>query len=119
MHNRKYRFLTPLIIVLACTQVSAQTAAPVPRLVVNVIVDQLRTDYMEAFSELYGADGFNKLLREGRSYLHAQYPFHDIDRSSAVACVMTGTTPYENGIVGSQWMDRKNLRPVYCVDDTR
>lgn len=118
MHNRKYRFLTPLIIVLACTQVSAQTAAPVPRLVVNVIVDQLRTDYMEAFSELYGADGFNKLLREGRSYLHAQYPFHDIDRSSAVACVMTGTTPYENGIVGSQWMDRKNLRPVYCVDDT-
>lgn len=116
-HNKSYRFLTPLIMALAWANMDAQTAAPVPRLVVNVMIDQLRTDYMEAFSPLYSSDGFNRLLRDGRSYMHAEYPFSKVDRASAVACVMTGTSPYDNGIVGERWMDRKNLRPIYCVDD--
>lgn len=119
MCSKNYRFLTPLFFVLACTQAGAQTASPVPRLVVNVVVDQLRTDYLEAFSDLYGADGFNRLLRDGRTYLQAEYPFRDVDRASAMACIMSGSTPYENGIVAESWMDRKTLRPVYCVDDNR
>lgn len=102
---------------LVWANVEAQTAAPVPRLVVSVMVDQLRTDYMEAFSSLFGADGFNRMLREGRSYVDVSYPFSNIDRASAVACVMTGAVPHENGIVGERWMDRKTLLPVFCVDD--
>lgn len=117
MHHRNYRFLTPLIMALAWANMEAQTAAPVPRLVVNVMIDQLRTDYMEAFSSLFGPGGFNRLLRDGRSYMDASYPFAHIDRASAVACVVTGTVPYDNGIVGKRWMDRKTLRPAYCVDD--
>ena len=34
-----------------------------------------------------------------------------------MACIMTGTVPYDNGIVGERWLDRKTLRPAYCVDD--
>lgn len=56
-------------------------------------------------------------MRDGRSYMDAAYPFSHIDRASAVACIMTGTVPYDNGIVGEHWMDRKTLRPMYCVDD--
>ncbi len=118
MPHRSYRFLTPLIVALTWANLEAQTASPVPKLVVNVMIDQFRTDYMEAFSPLFGPGGFNKILREGRSYMDASYPFTHIDRASAVACVMTGTVPYDNGIVGERWMDRKTLRPAYCVDDT-
>ena len=117
MHYKGHRFLTPLLLVLVWANVEAQTAQPVPRLVVNVMVDQLRTDYLEAFSSLFGPDGFNRMLREGRTYVDASYPFSNIDRASAVASVMTGSVPYDNGIVGERWMDRKTLRPMFCVDD--
>lgn len=89
MHSKSYRFLTPLIMVLTWANMEAQTSHPVPRLVVNVTIDQLRTDYMEAFSSLFGAGGFNKVMRDGRSYMDAAYPFSHIDRASAVACIMT------------------------------
>ena len=95
MHSKSYRFLTPLIMVLTWANMEAQTSHPVPRLVVNVTIDQLRTDYMEAFSSLFGAGGFNKVMRDGRSYMDAAYPFSHIDRASAVACIMTGTVPYD------------------------
>ena len=117
MHYRNYRFLTPLILVLTWANMEAQTSSPVPRLVVNVTIDQLRADYMEAFSPLFGNGGFNKVMRDGRSYMDAAYPFSHVDRASAVACLVTGSVPYDNGIVGEEWMDRKTLRPKFCVDD--
>lgn len=95
----------------------AQTAPDVPRLVVNVVIDQLRTDYMEAFSPLYGEKGFSRLLSEGRVYSRAEYPFSNPDRASAVACLMSGATPYENGIVGMRWLNRSTLQPIGAVDD--
>lgn len=101
------------------TGAEAQTAPEVPRLVVNVIIDQLRTDYMEAFSPLYSERGFLRLLRQGRVYTRVEYPFAQPDRASAIACFMSGTSPYENGIVGERWLDRQSLTPVYCVDDKK
>ena len=56
-------------------------------------------------------------MKEGRVYTRAEYPFNDPDRASAVACLMSGTSPYENGIVGERWLDRQTLTPLYCVDD--
>ena len=113
----KERILTSLITVIVLTGLQAQTASPVPRLVVGLTIDQLRSDYIEAFSALYGEKGFKRLMKEGRVYCNAEYDFINIDRSSAVASVYTGTTPYYNGIVGNRWMDRNTLRMVKCVDD--
>lgn len=96
-----------------------QSLQPAPKLVVNITIDQLRTDYIEAFSPLYGQNGFKKLLSEGRIYEAASYDFAPVDRASAVASVSTGTTPYYNNIVGTQWLDRSSLRPVFCVDDQK
>lgn len=95
----------------------AQNLQPSPRLVVNITVDQLRTDYMEHFAPLYGEEGFRKLLNNGRVYDAASYPFSPVDRASAIATIVTGTTPHYNNIVGTQWLDRNTLRPVSCTDD--
>lgn len=95
----------------------AQNVPQVPSLVVNIVIDQLRSDYLDAFTPLYGQGGFQRLKEQGRFYSQAEYPFSSPDQASAMACLMTGTSPYVNGIVGSHWLDRETLLPVFCVDD--
>lgn len=105
------------ILMLTFGGLQAQPLPAVPKLVVTLTIDQLRTDYMEAFSSLYGEKGFKRLLREGKVFRSSQFSFADVDRASAVASLNTGTTPSVNGIVGSNWMDVGTLRTVECVDD--
>ena len=103
--------------IMAVLPLEAQKTPGIPRLVVNIMVDQLRTDYMEAFLPLYGEEGFKRLLREGKVYRQAEYPFANPDRASAVASLMTGASPRDHGVVGECWIDRETLQPHYCVDD--
>ena len=90
-----------------------------PRLVVSIAIDQLRSDFLNAFSQSYTDKGFNHLMSQGTVYGSASYPFAPIDRASAVACVASGVSPYYNSIVGQRWLQRETLRPVWCVDDDR
>ena len=91
----------------------------VPRVVVSILVDQLRTDYLNAFMPLYGQEGFVRLLNQGKVYTQAEYPQYRPDRASAAATLATGTTPYNHGIIGTQWLNRETLRPVFCVEDPK
>ena len=106
-------------IIAALTSAEMQAFGLAPRLVVNVTIDQLRTDYMEAFYPLYGQGGFRRLMQQGLVYEGGRYPFTPIDRSSATATLSSGAMPYFNGIVGTQWLDRATLRPVSCVSDDK
>ena len=99
--------------------VDAQSSPELPRLVVNILVDQLRTDYLEAFAPLYGEDGFKRLMTEARFYADSQQPFVDADRASATASFVTGAVPRDHGVPSLSWLSRQTLQPVYCVDDTR
>ena len=105
--------------VLSPSEAKAQTenGNGMPKLVVNILVDQLRSDYLEAFMPLYGEDGFKRLMREGRIYSQTDYPSSHTDIASAAATVATGSAPSRHGIISSQWLDRKTLRPTFCVDD--
>ena len=111
------RFLTTLAVLLSLCGAEAQTAPTLPRLVVNVTIDQLRSDYLEAFSPLFGERGFLRLMQDGCFYTQAEYPFAHPDRASATACLHSGTVPYDNGIPAERWLDRHSLQPVFCVDD--
>ena len=113
----KGRFLTSLLAVFAIAGLQAQ-GVQVPKLVVGLTIDQLRMDYIEAFSSMYGERGFKRLWKEGRIYRNAEYDFSRVDKSSSVAAIYTGTNPYLNGIVGDGWLDRSSLCLINCVDDT-
>ena len=89
----------------------------VPRLVVNITIDQLRSDYLETFSSYYGANGFKKLLSQGMVYENASYPFVSPDKASAISTIITGTSPSYHSIIGEQWLDRNSLRPIRCTED--
>ncbi|MDO4165081.1 MAG: alkaline phosphatase family protein, partial [Bacteroides sp.] len=105
------------ILALTFGGLQAQPVATAPRLVVSLTIDQLRTDYMEAFSSLYGEKGFKRLMREGKVFRQAEFSFEGVDRASAIAAIYTGTTPSMNGIVGDNWLDTGTLRPRNCVED--
>ncbi len=113
----KGRILTSLLTALAIANLQAQEVALSPKLVIGITIDQLRSDYMEAFSALYGEKGFKRLLKEGRVYCNATYDYAVTDRSSALASLYSGTTPYNHGIIADRWMDRNTLQVVQSVDD--
>lgn len=114
----KRSLLTSLLAIVAVTGVQAQAVPEVPKLVVGLTIDQLRMDYVEAFSAMYGERGFKRLWKEGRIYRNAEYEFVGVDKASSVAAIYTGANPNVNGIVANAWMDRATLRVVNCVDDT-
>ncbi len=118
-HTAQRMFLMSLLLTMS-TLASAEGAVvrtQVPKLVVNILIDQLRTDYMEAFIPLYSEDGFKRLLNEGRIYEQASYPHALPDLASATATIATGTSPSDHGIIGKSWIDRSSLRPIFCCDD--
>ena len=116
MRNR-HLYITLLSVLGFSAEAMAQAIAQAPQLVVTIAVDQLRTDYLETYAPLYQQAGLKRLLAEGLVYPNASYSFVPVDRASATASLLTGSTPYYNGITGMEWMDRETLRPKNIVDD--
>jgi len=120
MKRNKYLYVTFLAVLGFHVDSMAQEKIKyAPRLVVSITIDQLRTDYLEAFSPLYCNDGFKRLMANGVVYENASYPFSTIDRASAISSVMTGVSPYYHSIIGEQWLNKETLRPVSCTDDPK
>ena len=121
MRRNKYIYITLLAVLSFNAEgaVAQDSIRYAPRLIVNITIDQLRTDYLEAFAPVFGKDGFKRLFREGLVYENASYPFTKIDRASAISSVITGVSPYYHSIVGEKWLDKESLRPVGCTEDIK
>lgn len=120
------KYLYILLLSMLAAEAEAQQVAQTkslgnehPRLVVNIIIDQLRSDYMEEFMPYYCESGLKKLLTKGLVYTNARYPFASTDRASAVASVNTGSYPYINGIPANEWLSQATLRPLKCYTDSK
>ena len=114
--RNKYLYITLLAVLGLTPEMVAQNKIQyAPRLVVSITIDQLRTDYLEAFAPLYGEGGFKRLLEKGLVFANSSYPFTPVDRASAVASVGTGVTPYYHSIVGERWLDRETLQIAYSL----
>ena len=89
-----------------------------PALVVGIVVDQMRFDYLTKYEDRYGEHGFKKLLNEGFSLTNAH--FNHLGTYTAVghASAYTGTTPSDHGIIGNDWYDKYLKKSIYCVDDS-
>ena len=117
MSNR-YLYITLLTLLGFSTEATAQATQQAPQLVVSIAVEQLRTDRLEAYAPLYHHTwGLKRLMEEGLVYPHGGYNFIPVDRASATASLMTGTSPFYHGITGSEWLNRQTLRPQSSVTD--
>lgn len=91
---------------------------PTPKLLVGIMADQMRPDYLTRFGPDFGPDGFNRLRRAGMECRNTHYNYLPAVTGPGPASVYTGTTPRHHGIVGNSWYDRRLRRDVYCTDDT-
>src|SRR4029079_8151871 len=85
-------------------------AAAKPKLVVVIVVDQFRYDYLERFGDLFGSGGFNRLLNQGALFTNANYDYVPTFTACGHAAIFSGSVPAQNGIVGNVWFDRESGR---------
>lgn len=107
------------IAALMTSGIDAVLATSVPKIVVNITIDGLRSDYINAFIPIFGDKGFKKLLNEGKVYSNAEYPNANTNRSASIATIVTGTVPYDHGIINDRWLDRNTLRYSSFFDDNK
>lgn len=88
-----------------------------PKLVVGIIVDQMRYDYLTRFWDHYGNDGFKRLIREGFNCKNHHFNYAPTSTGPGHASVYTGTTPGTHGIIGNNWYDKVYDEEVYCAGD--
>lgn len=88
-----------------------------PKLVVGIVVDQMRADYLDRFQSLYGEDGLERLRREGAEFRFAHFNYVPTYTGPGHASVYTGTTPFHHGIISNDWYDPQLREEVYCVAD--
>jgi len=91
-------------------------AAP-PRLVVGIVIDQMRADYLRRFVSSKST-GFGRLLKEGIVFWNAQYNYFPTYTGPGHASIYAGTTPAFHGIAANNWWDRTLQKSYYCVLDT-
>lgn len=89
-----------------------------PKLVVGIIVDQMRYDYLYRFYNKYGEGGFKRMMRDGFNARNNHYHYAATITAPGHTHVYTGSAPAISGIVGNDWYDRRLDREVYCVEDS-
>lgn len=113
-----------ILAISTTNSLEAQKSKPVsnvekaPRLVVGIVVDQMRWDYLERFAPLFkDKGGFKRMMNQGFSNDNCQIGY----TPSVTACghtgIYTGTVPAVHGITGNAWYDTQLKRTVYCSED--
>jgi len=90
-----------------------------PRLLVLVVFDQLRGDYVERWQPLFADDGFNRLMHDGAWFTDCHYPYALTVTGAGHASLLTGCSPDRHGIVANEWFERRLGQIVNCVDSDR
>jgi len=98
---------------LGCGTINAQTERP--KLVVGVVIDQMRWDYLYRYEDRYCEGGFKRLLREGYSCENTRLPYVPAVTAVGHTCIYTGSVPSIHGIAGNNFV--KDGQKVYCTDD--
>jgi predicted AlkP superfamily pyrophosphatase or phosphodiesterase len=119
--------LTSLLIVIVVLEIltcgagnalvsAERLVAAKPRLVITIVVDQFRYDYLLRFNDDYKY-GLRQLMTGGAVFTNARYGHYPTFTSVGHAALLTGAYPSVNGIVGNQWYDRYSGKVVQSAAD--
>jgi len=123
---RKLTIMRRLLLAVLIFQLSfihfaapAQTVNPSkPKLVVGIVIDQMRWDFLYRYADRYTDGGFKRLLREGFSCENTLLPYTPTVTACGHTCIYTGSVPAIHGITGNNWWDLDSNRRVYCTEDS-
>ena len=89
-----------------------------PKLVVGLVIDQMRWDYLYRYYDLYSPNGFRRLLDKGFSCENTFVPYVPTYTGPGHTCIYTGSVPAIHGIIANDWYDVNTGKNVYCTDDS-
>ncbi len=116
------RKLLALAVLILGSHFTAQAQSPSqsekPKLVVGVIVDQMRQEYLYRFADRFSEGGFKRMMREGFMMTNGHYNYAPTVTGPGHASVYTGTTPATHGIIGNSWYSRNFNKYIYCAEDS-
>ncbi|HMQ45220.1 MAG TPA: alkaline phosphatase family protein, partial [Mariniflexile sp.] len=115
-------FLSVILLLFSCNAQNAvlsnkNETTGKPKLVVGIVVDQMRYDYLTRFYNKYGAGGFKRMMNEGFNCKNNHFNYVPTYTAPGHASVYTGTTPKYHGIIGNDWYDKDIKKMVYCAGD--
>ncbi|MDX1699689.1 MAG: alkaline phosphatase family protein, partial [Melioribacteraceae bacterium] len=84
------------------------------KLVVGIVVDQMRYDYLERYYNEFGENGFRRLINEGTNFTNCRINYIPTVTGAGHASIYTGTSPYYHGIVANDWKDRNTIEDINC-----
>ncbi|MBP6431545.1 MAG: alkaline phosphatase family protein [Ferruginibacter sp.] len=113
--SRKHLVILSFLFIVSFST-TAQTTKP--KLVVGLVIDQMRWDYLYRYSYNYGNGGFKRLLKEGFSAENTMIPYIPTVTGAGHTCIYTGSVPAIHGIVANDWVDRETGVFMYCAKDT-
>jgi predicted AlkP superfamily pyrophosphatase or phosphodiesterase len=94
------------------------THAQNPKLVVGIVIDQMKQEYLYRFEDKFGEGGFKRLQKDGFSCLNTHYNYIPTNTAPGHASIYTGTTPRYHGIISNDWYSKKLGYSVYCAGDS-
>ncbi|KXX70905.1 alkaline phosphatase PafA [Flammeovirga sp. SJP92] len=106
-----------LILMLIGQFTYAQLPDEKPKLVVGIVVDQMRYDYVSRYWSKYSEGGFKRLMKEGFSTSNGYFNYAPTKTGPGHASIYTGTTPAYHGIVSNDFYSRDEQKVVYCAED--
>ena len=115
MKRAIFYFFTSILLFSNCK--FSETPVKKPKLVIGIVIDQMRYDYLTRFADRYGKDGFNRILKNGFSLENAHYNFIPTYTAVGHASIYAGTSPNNHGIISNNWYDKVLKKSIYCVDD--
>lgn len=90
-----------------------------PKLIVGVVVDQMRQDYIYRYWNKFGNGGFKKLINEGYFYKNTHFNYVPTYTGPGHASIYTGTSPATHGIIANDWYVKETNQMTYCTDDNK
>ena len=115
----KVKIVSLLFSVISVMALAQQPSTDKPKLVVGIVVDQMRQEYLYRFQSKYSEGGFKRMMGEGFMMSNAHYNYVPTFTGPGHSSVYTGTTPAIHGIIGNEFYDKINRRVVNCVEDAR
>jgi hypothetical protein len=111
----KQTLIATFILSLASTAASDPAVPDAPKLVVGIVVDQMRPDYIYRYWDKFEEGGFRRLVGQGFSFTHAHFDYMPTATGPGHAGIFTGTTPSVHGIMGNSWYVRERNRSINVV----
>ncbi len=103
---------------LFCLSFLAVAQQQKPKLVIGIVIDQMRYDYLDRYWNKFGNDGFKKIINNGFNCKNTHYNYMPTYTGPGHASIYTGTTPENHGIIANDWYNKRDKKMMYCAEDT-